>query len=122
MLLANSRTVADMKDEIETIPLEQRNLSPRELCQLENLSPTSLQKLERMGMGPAWTLFPGINVRRCTPQARADWHARMAAWRAENAAKLESERKARIERAVVLGKMSASSPGHPSHKKKKAKR
>jgi Ser-tRNA(Ala) deacylase AlaX len=35
-------------DDDETIPLEQRNLSPRQFREVENLSPNSMQKLEEI--------------------------------------------------------------------------
>jgi hypothetical protein len=109
-----------MKDEI--IPIEMRNLAPRELCALEGFGLSTLEKLDRMGMGPEWTIFPGIAIKRVTPQARREWHERIAQWRAENAARLEAERRKRSERMVVLGKMSTESPGHPSRKQQKKSR
>jgi transcriptional regulator with XRE-family HTH domain len=58
-----------MKDEAE-IPLELRNLSQKELCALEGISLSTLNKMERMGIGPQWTIFPGTIAKRITPSAR----------------------------------------------------
>jgi hypothetical protein len=106
-------------DDDETIPLEQRNLSPRQFREVENLSPNSMQKLEKMGLGPKWVIFPGTKIRRCTPAAREEWHQLIAEIQAEYAAKLEAERKAQIEKMSVLGKLGTKSPKHPCNKNKK---
>lgn len=104
-------------------PPEQRNLSQRELCELEGTSPATLYKLTKQGLGPQWTVFPGTNAKRLTPAARAEWHERMEAWNFARAAKLAAARKAQIETMSMLGKMGAQSPKHPcrQHGKKRGR-
>lgn len=106
----------------ETIPWSERALTFRELCTVEHVSPDTMTKLEKEGYGPDWTYFPGTAVKRCSPAARVAWHARLNEWKAANAKEIEAQRKAKIERMSVLGKLSTKSPRHPSHRKsKKAK-
>ena len=98
------------------IPWTQRNLTRAQLCAIEGISRDTLNKMERAGYGPAWTVFPGTTVERITPLARAEWHAQMGEWQAANAASLEAVRKARLENMAALGKLSIRSPRHPSRK------
>lgn len=94
----------------------------KELCQLENISLSTLIEIENSGFGPRWTRLPGTTADRLSPQARIEWHQRLAAWNAANADRLEAERKARIARMTLLGRQSIKSPKHPANRKRKTKR
>ena len=100
----------------EVVPWTERNLTRAQLCAVENISRDTLNKMERQGFGPTWTVFPGTTVERITPAARAAWHARMDEWKAANAAPLAAARRAQLETMAALGQLSIRSPRHPSRK------
>ena len=85
-------------------------MSIEEFCFLENLSRSLYYKLKRMRLGPEETRI--LNLVRISPEARAKWHAMLAARRQSAAAALESERK-RVQTAQA-GKLAAASPLHVS--------
>lgn len=76
-----------------TVPWSERNLNQQQFLALEGISETTLKKMERDGWGPAWTTFPGTRIKRLTPEARAEWHLKIAEWQNSREAKLEAERR-----------------------------
>ena len=62
-----------------------RAMSIEEFCFLENLSRSLYYKLKRMALGPEETRI--LNLVRISPEARAKWHAMLAARRQSAAAR-----------------------------------
>ena len=85
-------------------------LTIEEFCHVEHISKGTYYKLKRKGLGPEETCI--LNLIRISPEARADWHAKLAERRQSAAAALESERK-RVQTAQA-GKLAAASPLHVS--------
>ena len=59
---------------------------------------------------------PGTNIRRITPEADAEWEAKMAKLATEEAARLAQQR--RVELASAAGKAAAKSSKHVSRRGK----
>jgi len=91
-----------------------RSLSQKQFCWVENISLAKYFELKKRGLGPAITDIDG--VQRITPEAREEWHKRMAELAKGEAARLEAER--RRELAVIAGRAAALSPKHVSKRQK----
>jgi hypothetical protein len=87
-----------------------RSLSITQFCWAEGISKAKYYDLQKKGLAPAVTDIDG--VQRITPEARAEWHQRMAERAKGEAARLEAER--RRELAVIAGRAAAASPNHVS--------
>jgi hypothetical protein len=103
--------------EIENRDEQARTLTRQEFCALERMSLSTYAKLRRLGQGPDEVRFPGMAFTRITPQARAEWHARIEEWRESKAAELEKERRSAI--AKRAGDLAAKSKAHISKRKAK---
>jgi len=95
-----------------------RSLSQKQFCWVENISLAKYFELKKRGLGPAITDIDG--VQRITPEAREEWHERMAELAKSEAARLEAER--RRELAVIAGRAAAASPLHISKRQKPPRR
>jgi hypothetical protein len=102
--------------EVENRDEQARTLTRQEFCALERMSLSTYAKLRRLGRGPDEVRFPGMAFTRITPQARAEWHARIEEWRKSEAAELEKKRRSAI--AKRAGERAAKSPLHVSKKRK----
>jgi len=91
-----------------------RSLSQKQFCWVENISLAKYFELKKRGLGPAITDIDG--VQRITPEAREEWHKRMAELAKGEAARLEAER--RRELAVIAGRAAALSPKHVSRRRR----
>jgi hypothetical protein len=94
------------------LPLEERSLTLDEFCAVENLCMASYFKARRLGNGPQELRIPGTNIVRITPEARREWHRRMAEQAQSEQAQLEERR--RQEAARRAAKAAAASPLHVS--------
>jgi hypothetical protein len=83
----------------------QRSLTIREFCAIE----------KRLGRGPQVMRIVG-NIVRISPEARREWHTRMAAFGQEEQAKLERER--RVELARRAGQAAARSQKHIANRQR----
>src|SRR5262245_27241365 len=92
-----------------------RSLTRKEFRFLENISTAKFFKLKKRGLAPDEIDIDG--VKRITPQAREEWHKRMAELAKTEAAQLEAER--RRELAVTAGRAAAMSPRHVSHRRRR---
>ena len=53
-----------------------------EWCKARHLSRSTYHKLKNLGRGPKELEIPGTRIKRITPEADAEWEARMASQRA----------------------------------------
>jgi len=95
---------------------EDRSMTIAAFCAAEAFSKAQYFKLKRLGLGPAEFRIPGTALIRISPQARADWHARMADLQNSRQAKLEAERRRQQSRDAA--RCSAASPNHVSKRGK----
>ena len=95
-----------------------RSLTRTEFCYVENMSPTKYHGLKNKGLGPEEMNIDGMI--RITPEAREEWHKRMAELAKGEAARLEAER--RRELAVTAGRAAAQSPNHVSRRPRPVRR
>jgi hypothetical protein len=95
-----------------------RSLSQKQFCWAENISLAKYFELKKRGLGPAITDIDG--VQRITPEAREEWHKRMAELANGEAARLEAER--RRELAALAGRAAAASPLHVSKRQNPLRR
>ena len=122
-----SDTTEERPLSVNKLATEELPLSINELCKLERISRSKYMAMRRAGLGPAETRYPDITLPdgrikqnktiRITPQARRDWHEKLAEWQNSAAAQLEQARAS--ERAKLLGKLATKSEQHIS---KRAKR
>jgi hypothetical protein len=94
------------------LSLDERSLTLDEFCAVEKLCMASYFKARRLGNGPQELRIPGTNIVRITPEARRDWHRRMAEQAQSEQAQLEERR--RQEAARRAAKAAAASPRHVS--------
>ena len=87
-----------------------RSLSQKQFCWVENISLAKYFELKKKGLGPRVEDIDG--VKRITPQAREEWHKRMAELAKGEAAQLEAERMREL--ASIAGRAAAASPLHIS--------
>jgi hypothetical protein len=85
-----------------------------EWCKARHLSRSTYHKLKNFGLGPKELEIPGTRIKRITPEADAEWEARMAELAKSEAAQLEAER--RRAQAAEAGKLAAQSPNHVSRR------
>ena len=95
-----------------------RSLSQKQFCWVENISLAKYFELKKKGLGPRVEDIDG--VKRITPQAREEWHERMAELAKGEAAQLEAERR-RVQ-AAEAGRIAAASPRHISRRPRPASR
>jgi hypothetical protein len=93
------------KNRAKTIP---------EWCKARRLSRSTYHKLKKLGRGPKELEIPGTRIKRITPEADAEWEARMAELAKSETAQLEAER--RRAQAAEAGKLAAQSPNHVSRR------
>ena len=86
-----------------------------EFSDAEGISLSQYFKIRRRGLGPDEFRVPGTKIIRITPEARADWHARMAVLQNGRAAKLEAAR--RRDQTVKAGRAAAISARHISKRR-----
>ena len=79
-----------------------------EWCKARHLSRSTYHKLKNLGRGPKELEIPGTRIKRITPEADAEWEARMAELAKSETARLEAER--RRELATIAGQIAAESP------------
>ena len=77
-----------------------------EWCKARHLSRSTYRKLKNLGLGPKELEIPGMRIKRITPEADAEWEARMAELAKGKAARLEAER--RRELATIAGQIASS--------------
>ena len=63
-----------------------------EWCKARHLSRSTYHKLKNLGRGPKELEIPGTRIKRITPEADAEWEARMAELAKSETARLEAER------------------------------
>ena len=85
-----------------------------EWCKARHLSRSTYHKLKNLGRGPKELAIPGTRIKRITPEADAEWEARMAELAKSEAARLEAEH--RRAQAAEAGKLAAQSPNHVSRR------
>jgi hypothetical protein len=85
-----------------------------EWCKARHLSRSTYHKLKNLGLGPKELEIPGTRIKRITPEADAEWEARMAELARGEAARLEAER--RRELATIAGQIATESPRHVSRR------
>ena len=95
-----------------------RSLSQDQFCWLENISRAKFYHLKKRGLAPTVTDIDGLQ--RITPEAREEWHQRMAELAQGEAARLEAER--RRELAAIAGRAAAASPLHISKRQNPSRR
>ena len=95
-----------------------RSLSQKQFCWVENISLAKYFELKKKGLGPRVEDIDG--VKRITPQAREEWHKRMAELAKGEAAQLEAER--RRETASIAGRKAAQSEFHVSKRRARHRR
>jgi hypothetical protein len=99
---------------------DDRSLTIAQFCALEQLSRASYFKLQRNGLGPVELRAPGCAFVRITPQARIDWHKKMAEAQASQQAKQERNRRVAIARRA--GERAAQSAKHACRTGRNGKR
>ena len=92
-----------------------RSLSQDQFCWLENISRAKFYQLKKRGLAPTVTNIDGLL--RISPEAREEWHERMAEVARGEAARLEAERRREI--AALAGRAAAQSPLHVSRQKRR---
>src|SRR5437016_1380121 len=92
-----------------------RSLSQDQFCWLENISRAKFYQLKKRGLAPTVTNIDGLL--RISPEAREEWHERMAEVARGEAARLEAERRREI--AALAGRAAAQSPKHVSRQKRR---
>jgi hypothetical protein len=95
-----------------------RSLSLKGFRWLENISLSKFYGLKKKGLLPDITDIDGLQ--RITPEAREEWHQRMAELAQGEAARLEAER--RRELAAIAGRAAAASPLHISKRQNQVRR
>lgn len=90
----------------------ERSLTISQFCKLEGISRTSYHKLQRTGLGPTELRAPGMTFVRVTPEARREWHERMATLQKQECA--ERERQRRSDASRRAGRKAAQSNRHIS--------
>jgi len=60
-----------------------------EWCKARHLSRSTYHKLKNLGRGPKELEIPGTRIKRITPEADAEWEARMAELAKSETARLE---------------------------------
>ena len=93
---------------------ENRSKTIPEWCKARRLSRSTYHKLKKLGRGPKELEIPGTRIKRITPEADAEWEARMAELAKSEDAQLEAER--RRAQAAEAGKLAAQSPNHVSRR------
>jgi hypothetical protein len=63
-----------------------------EWCKARHLSRSTYHKLKNLGRGPKELEIPGTRIKRITPEADAEWEARMTELAKSETARLEAER------------------------------
>ena len=71
----------------------ERSLTKAEFCKLERISNATYHKMKNAGYGHSSVRVPGLSIARITPQARRDWHEKIAEWQTEKRLKVEAERR-----------------------------
>jgi hypothetical protein len=94
---------------------DERPLSRKQFCELENISLSTYHKLKRQGLGPDETCFKGMGLARISAKARRSWHSKIEKWNSTKEAELEKARR------VAISKKAAESPKHVSKRNKAAK-
>jgi hypothetical protein len=92
----------------------ERSWTRQEFWVREHISKSTYLKLQKAGLGPEETVvtLPGFNLVRITPEARREWHRRLAQVRQSKEAELErARRQVQVEAA---GRLAAQSPNHIS--------
>jgi hypothetical protein len=85
-----------------------------EFCAAKRISKTSYHALQKRGLGPAETVYPGTRIKRISATAENAWD-KMAQLGESEAARLEAERRREI--AAVAGRIAARSPLHISRRR-----
>jgi hypothetical protein len=94
-------------------------LSITDFCYLEGISTyTYYERLRPRGLTPKETRFPGLQLVKISPQARADWHKQLDQVDIQEEIAREFER--RSDLASKAGKIAAASPLHHRAKKSPA--
>jgi hypothetical protein len=83
----------DLDKQSKTIP---------QFCEIENMSASFFYKMKKLGYGPAVLHVPGTEFVRITPEAHAEWRARMLALNASKEAELERQRRVAQRRDAGL--------------------
>ena len=97
-----------------------------EFCAAKRISKASYYEIQKRGLGPAETVYPGTHIKRISAAAENAWDEKMARLAESKAAKLEAERRREI--ATAAGRIAAASPLHISkrgtadHKQPKRRR
>jgi hypothetical protein len=91
-------------------------LTRHEFCALEGLSMYQYRKLLDLGFGPRERWLPGIDLPQITPQARAEWHKRMAGRTIQN--RIKRDRKRRSGFCQRIAQLGMKSPKHPINKRR----
>jgi hypothetical protein len=91
---------------------QERSWTISEFCALEGISTTSYHKARKEGNGPAELRLPGMSLVRITPEARREWHDRMA--KLQEAEDAQRERDRRSEASRRAGRKAALSSRHVS--------
>jgi hypothetical protein len=91
-----------------------RSQTISEFCAAENIGNATYYKMKKAGIGPEETRIPGTKVVRISPQARAEWHARMRHRSRERDAYIEHLRR----QATEAARRSVASPHHVSRRKR----
>jgi hypothetical protein len=77
----------------------------QQFCDVENISLASYYAIRRKGHAPTELRVPGTDIIRITPEAHADWRARMAEFAVSEEAALERQR--RVAQRSAAGKRAA---------------
>jgi hypothetical protein len=99
---------------------EERSYSIDGFCEVEDISKSSYNQLQKLGLGPREMRIPGTRIIRITAEARREWKARMAELSETEQVQLEAERMR--EHARRAAAKSALSEKHVSKTGKRATR
>jgi hypothetical protein len=109
-------------DADDDVMRDQRAMTIKEFCDVENISKATYYKMRRAGFGPEETTvpIPGMNVIRISAAARHAWHVMLAEQRQTKSAELE--RKRQQAQRVRAAKRAAKSPLHVSRRTRQDRR
>lgn len=100
---------------------DERSLTIKEFCALENMSKATYFKFQRNGGGPREVRgVNGMKFVRITPAARREWHLLNDKLQLDQSFELEHQR--RVEMCRLAGNKAAASPKHVSKTGKRSGR
>jgi hypothetical protein len=116
-------TLLEQIKRLETLIKEQERdgreaFTINDFCALENISRSTFQKWQRMGIAPRVARIPGMVLQRIAREDYKRWKKRRAKLQLQWAETVEAETAARVERATTAGRISARSPRHVSKQRK----